>query len=55
MFWWTCPLCFDRMATDADPRHVEHDRDAHLAGQHPGVRVEPRLLALSYWHTIGLG
>ena len=54
MFWWTCPVpgCFDRMATATDPRTVERDRDAHLAGQHPGVSVNPSLLHLSYWHTI---
>jgi len=52
VIWWTCPFCFDRMATATDPRTVERDRDAHLAGQHPGVSVNPALLHLSYWHTI---
>ena len=48
-FWWSCPLCADRMATDADPRAVEHDRDAHLAHAHPGALVEARPLRISHW------
>ena len=53
MFWWTCPVCFDRMAANSDPRRVERDRDAHLEAAHPGVRVDVRLLRVSYWPSVG--
>ena len=49
MFWWSCPLCADRMATSHDPRPVERDRDAHLTHAHPGALVEARLLWISHW------
>ena len=48
-FWWTCPLCLDRMESGRNPRRVEHDRDAHLADRHPDSDIEPALLALSRW------
>lgn len=53
-FWWTCPICFDRMAESEDPRPVERDRDAHLARCHPRQWIKPRLLALSWWPTMGV-
>ncbi len=54
-FWWTCPVCFDRMHESPDPRPVERDRDAHLREAHPREWIKPRLLALSWWPTVGVG
>lgn len=55
MFWWSCPLCADRMATSHDPRPVERDRDAHLAHSHPGaldnIRIGDRQAA-AFWERI---
>ena len=56
--WWVCSVlnpdgtrCFDRMATHADPRVVERDRDAHIRHQHAGAVIEPGLLVINHWHT----
>lgn len=51
--WWTCPLCWDRMAESTDPRNVERDRDAHLATCHAGDSITPRLLIPSHWPVTG--
>ena len=51
--WWTCTLCGDRMRESVDPRIVERDRDAHLRKVHPGQRIEPRGLMVSWWSQTG--
>lgn len=53
MTWWTCPLCFDRMVTQVDPRNVERDRDAHLSHSHADAMIAAPLLIISSWTTIG--
>lgn len=37
----------------ADPRDAEQWRDRHLYHWHEGVWIEPRLLLVSHWQTVG--
>ena len=50
LYWWTCPWCFDRMATRHSEDEVVVDRDAHLAAEHPHIEAaHSRLLAVSHY------
>lgn len=49
VYWWVCGLCADRMQESTNIRAVEHDRDAHLANNHPGVTIESWRLQISHW------
>lgn len=37
LYWWTCPWCFDRMATRHDEDTVRQDQGAHLRTTHPQI------------------
>lgn len=49
LYWWTCPWCFDRMATKHAEAEVCVDRDAHIAARHPGVEMRRTLIAISHY------
>ena len=50
LYWWTCPWCFDRMATHPDESRVELDRDRHIADKHPTVVIAgARFIAISHY------
>ena len=50
-WWWTCPLCFDRMERREEPDPVTYDRDDHLWNSH-GIKHDadsPYRTNLSFW------
>lgn len=50
-YWWTCPLCFDRMAIRDNSADVCRDRDAHLKTSHPGAILAPSRIAPYFWQN----
>lgn len=53
LVWWTCAHCMWRTPQSSNPREIERERDRHLYDWHEGAWIEPRLLLVSHWQTVG--